>query len=125
MTIAHITLATRDVVGSRHFFEAVFGWKCITPPDNIPTDAAWLEIDGGQQLHLLRVDDFCHSPFEAEFGRHVALYRQRDEFDDLKTRLVEQGAEIIAPMRQTDFERFFFRDPNGYAFEVMENRAST
>ena len=32
----------------------------------------------------------------------------------------EQGAEIIAPERETPFERFFFRDPNGYVFEIVE-----
>ena len=26
---------------------------------------------------------------------------------------------LIAPERPTPFERFFFRDPNGYVFEVV------
>ena len=120
MTIAHITLATRDVIASCQFFAAVFGWRPIHTPDNINRDAAWLRIAADQQLHLLRVDEFDVSPFEAEFGRHVALFRKRDEFPELQARLVEQGAELIAPERPTPFERFFFRDPNGYVFEVID-----
>ena len=68
----------------------------------------------------LHVEDFEPSPFEAEFGRHIALFHPGSEFDGLRTRLVEQGAELIDPLRETPFERFFFRDPNGYVFEVIE-----
>ncbi len=68
--------------------------------------------------------DFRPSPFEAEFGRHVALAVPRAEFEGLRQRLLAQGATLIAPERPTPFERFFFRDPNGYVFEVVpEERA--
>jgi hypothetical protein len=61
------------------------------------------------------------SPFEAEFGRHVAVYHPRNQFDELKQRLVERGATLVEPLRATPFERFFFREPiNGYVFEVIE-----
>jgi hypothetical protein len=82
--------------------------------------AAWLEITPGQELHLVEVLDFAPSPFEREYGRHVALAHPRDDFAALKERLVRHGAELIAPDRPTAFERFFFRDPNGYVFEVVE-----
>jgi hypothetical protein len=35
-------------------------------------------------------------------------------------RLVEHGAELIEAERETPFARFFFRDPSGYFFEVVE-----
>ena len=38
----------------------------------------------------------------------------------LKERLIAHGAEVIDPLRETPFDRFFFRDPNGYLFEVLE-----
>ena len=34
--------------------------------------------------------------------------------------LATRGAELIDPIRATSFERFFFRDPNGYIFEVVD-----
>ncbi|MBT3842060.1 MAG: hypothetical protein HOF61_07755, partial [Verrucomicrobia bacterium] len=43
-----------------------------------------------------------------------------DGFAGLKERLAKHGAELIDPIRETPFDRFFFRDPNGYIFEVID-----
>ena len=120
MSLAHITLATRDVPASLTFFVEALGWRPIDRPGNIGRPAAWLEIGPGQELHLVEVTGFAPSPFEAEFGRHVAVALPQAEFDDLKRRLVAQGATLIEPERETPFVRFFFRDPNGYVFEVVD-----
>jgi len=119
MAFAHFTLATRDVRRTSQFFEAVLGWRPIRRPSNIPMNAAWLEIAPGQELHLVEATDFQPSPFDREYGRHIALAFSRAEFPALKQRLVQHGAELIAPERTTPFERFFFRDPNGYVFEIV------
>ena len=118
--IAHFTLATRDVKGSAAFFERTLGWKTIDRPGNIGQPAAWLAISMDQELHLIEVADFEPSPFEREFGRHLAISYPLDDFDALKSRLIQHGAEIIPPERETPFERFFFRDPNGYIFEIVD-----
>jgi catechol 2,3-dioxygenase-like lactoylglutathione lyase family enzyme len=120
MAIAHLTLATRDVPATRAFFEHVLGWRPIERPNNIPMAAAWLEIAPGQELHLVYVEDFEPSPFEKEFGRHIAITYPKRGFVDLKRRLAEHGATLIDPLRETPFARFFFRDPNGYVFEVID-----
>lgn len=119
MSFAHLTLATRDVKRSCDFFAAALGWRPIERPNNIGRPAAWLAMADGQELHLIEVPDFLPSPFEQEYGRHLALEFAVERFDALKKRLVEQGAELIAPLRDTPFERFFFKDPNGYVFEVV------
>jgi catechol 2,3-dioxygenase-like lactoylglutathione lyase family enzyme len=119
MAIAHITLATRDVAQSRAFFVATLGWRPIERPNNIGQPAAWLEIARGQELHLIEIHDFQPSPFEREYGRHLAIEVEEREFPAVKSRLREQGAKLIAPLRPTPFERFFFEDPNGYIFEVV------
>jgi catechol 2,3-dioxygenase-like lactoylglutathione lyase family enzyme len=121
MPLAHLTLATRDVNASAAFFGTALGWRPVSRPNNIGRPAAWLEIAPGQELHLIEVADFEPSPFEAEFGRHVALAFARADFDDLKRRLVEHGASLVEPLRPTPFARFFFRDPNGYVFEVVDS----
>ena len=120
MSFAHLTLATQDVVASSQFFQKTMGWTPISRPGNIDRTADWLNIAPGQQLHLLRVDEFQVSPFEAEFGRHFAVFYKGSEFNSLKARLVENRAELIDPIRDTPFERFFFKDPNGYIFEVID-----
>ena len=120
MSLGHVTLATREVVATRDFFAEAFGWEPIPRPGNIEMEAAWLQIAPDQELHLLHVADFEPSPFEREFGRHIAVEVPAVDFPDLKRRLTERGAELIAPERETPFERFFFRDPNGYVFEVVD-----
>ncbi len=117
---AHLTLATRDVRATSRFFQETLGWKPIHTPANTPLDADWLEIAPGQQLHLLLVEDFAPSAFEQEFGRHCAIYYTGSEFPSLKERLAAHDAELIDAIRPTPFARFFFRDPNGYMWEVID-----
>jgi catechol 2,3-dioxygenase-like lactoylglutathione lyase family enzyme len=119
MAIAHITLATRDLGRAAAFYAEALGWRRILRPNNIVRPAAWLEIAPGQELHLLELPDFAPSPFEREYGRHIAVSYSLAEFAGLKERLRRLGAELILPDRPTPFERFFFRDPNGYVFEVV------
>jgi catechol 2,3-dioxygenase-like lactoylglutathione lyase family enzyme len=120
VAFVHITLATRDVRRSSEFFQQTLGWQPIARPGNINQTATWLAIAPGEELHLIEVADFAPSPFEREFGRHVAVTFPRGEFPQLKARLQAHGAAIIEPIRETPFARFFFRDPNGYVFEVVE-----
>jgi len=116
---AHLTIAVRDARAAAEFFERTLGWKIIRLPSNIDIDAAWVEVSPGQQLHILTIDGYEPSPFEAEFGRHFAFFHPGADFPALKQRLAEQGATLIDPIRPTPFERFFFRDPNGYYFEII------
>lgn len=123
MAFAHLTLATRDVAAASRFFQETLRWRPIRQAGNVAIRAEWLEIAPGQQVHLLEVADFEPSPFEKEFGRHLALFHPGDDLDDLKQRLADRGAELIDPIRETPFARFFFRDPNGYVFEVIDQDA--
>ena len=100
MGIAHITLAARDVRRTSEFFASTLGWRPLDRPNNIAVPAAWLEIAPGQELHLVQVADFEPSPFEREYGRHIAVTYRQDGFADLKARLGAAGAEVIAPLRR-------------------------
>ena len=120
MALAHITLATRDAKRSAAFFHEVMGWTPIGRPTNNAKPTSWLQIAPGQELHLVEVPDFEPSPFEQEYGRHVAVSLPRSAFAGVKDRLAARGIAPIEPERATPFARFFFRDPNGYVFEVLE-----
>jgi catechol 2,3-dioxygenase-like lactoylglutathione lyase family enzyme len=120
MALAHITLATRDVRQASSFFESTLGWRPIARPNNIGRPAAWLVIAPGVELHLIEDLEYEPSRFEREFGRHVAVTVPLAEFPALKERLQARGATLIDPLRDTPFQRFFFRDPDGYVFEVVE-----
>jgi catechol 2,3-dioxygenase-like lactoylglutathione lyase family enzyme len=120
MALAHITLATRDVGRSAVFFEETLGWRPIARPGNIGRPAAWLAIAPGVELHLIENPEFEPPRFEQEFGRHIAVTFPRAGFAALQERLQARGATLIEPLRDTPFQRFFFRDSNGYVFEVVE-----
>ena len=126
MALAHFTLATRDIDRTAAFLERTLGYARKRLPPNVVGDAIWLDIGGGQELHVLHVPDFEMSAFEAEYGRHVAMFHPLSDFPALKARLVGEGGVLIDPIRPTPFERFFCREPvNGYVFEVIDQaRAS-
>jgi predicted enzyme related to lactoylglutathione lyase len=123
MSLAHLTLATRYVGRTAEFFSESFGWPYAEGPSNSPTEVQWLEIGRGQQIHVIYVPDFVASPFENEFGRHVAVFYPLSDFPALKQRLVSRGAVLVPEIRSVSFERFFFREPvDGYLFEVVDDR---
>lgn len=121
MALAHVTLATRSVGETRDFLSEVFGFRPIDRPNNIPMSAAWLDVGSGQELHLLEVADFVVSDFEREYGRHLALKFAPSAYEAILVRLQARGIDVIAPLRDTPHRRFFFEDPNGYVFEVIED----
>jgi catechol 2,3-dioxygenase-like lactoylglutathione lyase family enzyme len=127
MSLAHLTLPTRDVEKTAAFFERTLGYRRLQVPTNSPVELVWFDVGRGQEMHVFYVEGFSVSPFENEFGRHVAVFYPLSGFDALKRRLETEGAQLFDPMRPTPFQRFFFREPvNGYVFEVIdENRATT
>ncbi len=120
MAFAHFTLATRDVDKTKDFLMTTLGWPSISRPGNIGRKACWLQIAPGQEAHVVEVADFEPSAHEREFGRHIAISVPLAEFEGLKRRLAEQGVSVIPPERPTPFERFFFRTPDGYFFEIVD-----
>jgi catechol 2,3-dioxygenase-like lactoylglutathione lyase family enzyme len=121
MSLAHLTLPTREVQKTASFLEETLGYVRDPVPENVPDETVWLNIGRGQQLHVFFVDGFEVSPFEREFGRHIAVFHPLADFAALQQRLRQRGAELVEPLRPTPFERFFFREPtNGYVFEVID-----
>lgn len=119
---AHLTLPTRHVEETTRFLEMTLGYPRKPVPANSPVDARWLDIGQGQELHVFFVEGFVVSPFEAEFGRHVALFHPLDDFAAVRQRITEAGGELVDPLRTTPFERLFFREPvNGYLFELIDS----
>ena len=118
---AHLTLPTQRVEETTRFIEQTLGYRRKPVPANSPVDARWLDIGQGQELHVFFVEGFTVSPFENEFGRHVALFHSRDDFPAVRRRITDAGGELVEPLRPTPFERLFFREPvNGYLFEVID-----
>ena len=122
MSFAHLTLPTRDVRRTAAFLEETLGYTRDPVPANVPCETVWLNLGHGQQIHVFFVEGFEVSPFENEFGRHIALFHPRETFAELRRQLEQRGAAVFEPLRATPFERFFFREPvNGYVFEVIQS----
>lgn len=121
MSFAHLTLPTRYVEQTASLLERALGYRRNPVAANSPVEAVWLDLGRGQEMHVLFVEGFDASPFEGEFGRHVALFHPLADFPAVKERLLAEGAAILDEIRPTPFERFFFREPvNGYVFEVID-----
>ena len=119
---AHLTLPTPHVEETTRFLEHTLGYARKAVPANSPVEVCWLDMGEGQELHVFHVEGFVVSPFEGEFGRHVALFHPREDFPALRRRIVEAGGVVVTPLRATGFERVFFREPvNGYVFEVIDS----
>ena len=121
MSIAHLTFACSDVEISAEFLESVLDWRRLPIPDNADVNLVWLEIADGQELHLIEVPDFEPSPFEREFGRHLAILRSTADIQTIRQRLQQRNCPTIDPIRPTPHERFFFREPAGYMIEVINS----
>jgi catechol 2,3-dioxygenase-like lactoylglutathione lyase family enzyme len=120
MALAHLTLPTQHVERTAAFLEQTLGYRRKPVPANSPVDVVWLDLGRGQEMHVFYVEGFAVSPFEAEFGRHVAVVHPSADLPALRTRLLDGGAELMEPLRPAPLVRFFFREPvNGYVFEVI------
>ncbi len=120
MTLAHLTIATQDSQSTTEFLQAVFDWPLVHRPANVDQTTYWLDIGQGQQIHVLQVEDFQVSAFEKEFGRHFAFLLPAAKLKQIRERLTNRNVEVIPPIRPTPFARFFFQDPNGYMFEIID-----
>jgi hypothetical protein len=120
MSLAHLTLPTLAVEQTAGFLERTLGYTRDPAPANSPVETVWLATGGGQQLHIVYVEGFAVSPFEGEFGRHIAIFQPAEEIAALQERLRAAGAQVMQPLRPSERQRFFFREPvNGYVFEVI------
>ena len=120
MRLAHLTLPTLAVERTARFLEQTLGYTRDPAPANSPVETVWLATGSGQQMHIVYVEGFEVSPFEGEFGRHIAIFRPAQGIAVLKERLLAAGAHLMQPVRPGVHERFFFREPvNGYVFEVI------
>jgi hypothetical protein len=122
MILAHLTLPTARVAETADFLARTLGYPRLPLPANSPVEAVWFDLGGGQEMHVLFVEGYEVSPFEGEFGRHVALLHPLPDFAALRRRLLAAGADLLEEIRPAPFERFFFREPvNGYVFEIVDS----
>jgi len=118
MNIAHIGLIVADLERASLFYEGVLGLSRIQRPA-LAFDGIWYGLDGGQQIHLMRLDNpYADSEKPTHGGRdnHVAL--QTDAFDVIRRRL--DTAHIRYTMSKSGRAALFCRDPDGNTIELIQ-----
>lgn len=119
-SIAHATFLVADLQKSLDFYCNILQIKQNHSRPDFWFDGAWLDLDNGQQIHLMVLPDPDPKEGRPEHGgrdRHVALI-----VEDLE-KLAEHFDKAGMPYSRSKSGRaaFFCRDPDGNALEFAEN----
>lgn len=114
----HVSLVVADTQRSLAFYKQIFGLEPLLSRPDLSFDGAWLDIGGGQQIHLLEVPSVDPVEGRPEHGgrdRHIAL--RVGDLGALITRLEQNG--VVFTRSASGRDAVFFRDPDGNTFEVL------
>ncbi|MFO7582305.1 VOC family protein [Guyparkeria sp.] len=115
--IDHVSLLVADAGRAERFYREVLGLASLTRPD-LGFPGAWLDLGGGQALHLLELPDPDPKDGRPAHGgrdRHFAL-----RVADTAAFTERLEAEGIAFTRsRSGRDALFFRDPDGNAVELV------
>jgi len=117
MKIVHIGLLVRELDRAAQFYEHILGLQCIARPD-LNFDGIWYGLDGGQQIHLMLLDNpyqDCIKPTHGGRDNHVAM--QVDDLNLTASRL--DAAGIVFTMSKSGRSALFCRDPDGNTIELI------
>ena len=110
--VHHVSLNVTDAAESTRFYTEILGLELLERPD-FPFAGAWLAA-GGQEIHLLEVDEFT-----APEGQHFAL--RVDDLDSTVTELAARGVTTSTPSEIDGVCRqSFFKDPTGNLIELNQ-----
>ncbi|MDT8376497.1 MAG: VOC family protein [Mariprofundaceae bacterium] len=118
MRLHHVAIIAGDLERSAHFYEDILGLERDVRPDpGFP--GLFYGLGGGQQLHLMQIDDPCGGYLRPEHGgrdRHFAL--AVDALDRFAEQLEQAG--IAYTMSRSGRAALFCRDPDGNAIEIIQ-----
>jgi len=119
MNIAHIGLIVSELSRAAQFYEQVLGLSRIERPD-LAFDGIWYGLEGGQQIHLMLLDNSyvgCKKPEHGGRDHHVAL--QATNFEVIRQRL--DAADISYATSKSGRKALFCRDPDGNTIELIQS----
>ncbi len=110
--VHHVSVNVRDVDEAAKFYLEVLGLEKLPRPD-FGFAGMWLR-SGGQQIHLMQVDDH-----KAPEGQHFAF--KVDSLDDAIAELERRGVKVSKPFDLPGGARqAFLRDPSGNLIELNQ-----
>ncbi len=117
MKIVHIALLVSDLKRSAHFYEQVFDLQRLARPAALAFDGLWYGLEGGQQIHLMLLDNpyqDCDKPLHGGRDNHVAM--QTDDITLISERL--DAIDVPYTMSKSGRNALFCRDPDGNTIEL-------
>ncbi len=117
----HVSVLVRDTQRALGFYQGVLG-LAIAQRSALGFAGVWLELGGGQQLHLLEVpgarapDEHRHGGRDYHFALLVA------DLDAVVAAL--EAAGIAYTLSRSGRRALFCRDPDGNAVELVEQALS-
>ncbi len=119
MKLVHVGLLVADLDAAATFYEQVLG-LCRAPRPELGFDGIFYRLEGGGQIHLMRLDNpctGCHVPEHGGRDRHLAL-----AVADLQgIRRALEHAGIPYTMSRSGRAALFCRDPDGNAIELLQS----
>jgi len=118
MRLHHVAVIVDDLDRSAVFYEKMLGLKRDERPD-LGFPGLFYSLGGGQQLHLMQIDDPYHGYEQPQHGGrdfHFAL-----AMDDLSSLVfVLDQAGVGYTRSRSGRAAIFFRDPDGNAIEIVQ-----
>ncbi|MDQ6998417.1 MAG: VOC family protein [Mariprofundus sp.] len=117
MKIVHIALLVSDLNRAAHFYEQVFDLQRLERPAALAFDGLWYGLDGGQQIHLMLLDnpyENCPKPLHGGRDNHVAM--QTDDLKLIASKL--DTMDVPYTMSKSGRNALFCRDPDGNTIEL-------
>ncbi len=115
----HVSLVVADTARALRFWRDLVGLEVLRERPDLGYPGAWLDLGGGQQLHLLELpnpDPVTGRPDHVGRDRHIALTVQ-----DLEAWAARLEAAGVAFTRSRSGRRALFcRDPDGNGLELVE-----
>ena len=115
----HVSLVVHDTEAAIHFYRDVLGFRVSEKRPVLGFPGAWFDLPGGQQLHLLQLDNpdpVDGRPAHGGRDRHTAFHVT--ELKTLKKTLDRH--QISYTESQSGRAALFCRDPDGNALEFIE-----
>ncbi|MHB0918570.1 MAG: VOC family protein [Thiobacillus sp.] len=120
--LLHAGLLVSDLARAKAFYESVLGLAPYPNRPNLPYPGEWYDLGGGgQQLHLMQMDNPDADSIRPEHGgrdRHIALAVR--DMAALKRRLDAAGVKYTAS--KSGRAALFCRDPDANTLEFVETR---
>ena len=118
MHLQHVGLIVSDLDAAAVFYEDVLGLCRDTRPE-LGFDGIYYALDGGAQIHLMRIDNpYSGYALPAHGGRDRPLALALPDLERIRLRL--EAAGIPQTVSRSGRRALFCRDPDGNAIELCQ-----